>query len=291
MSQNYPYNISTDFPSGKISLTNLQNEIHSSAITTALDYISSEGDTVNIVFKTPLTVNDKTVLDGNATGPAGGLIANHNPVELTNVLKVEINEEHVETNGKWKFETPLIIANAGPNVITTNDFIFDNPISLLTIKIRTKDENEGDQINLYLLVPDTGYGEGVIGVLSADAEKGAQSITVPLSIINNVCIADHILLKCGKTEEDLLNIISIDKANQKIYFKTATTSTFPAGTTFVKLKRYAMKTFTLGPADLYELGKEKIGSIYIKTGYIARVEYINKTNIAKKLYCILSYLE
>ena len=284
MSQNsYSYSISTDFPNAQVSLNNLQTDIRASAIVTALDYISSEGDTVSIVFKAAISSSDQTILDG--------LVANHNEIEPASVLKVEINEERVETNGKWKFETPLITANTGPDVTTINNFTFDNPISLLNIKIRTKDENEGDSISLYLLVPDVGYGEGVIGVLSATAETGAQSITVPLSIINNVYVADHISLKYGGTEEDLLNIISIDKANQKIYFKTTTSSTFPAGSTLVKLKRYAMRNFVLGPADLYDLGKDKIGSIYVKKDYIARVEYTNKTNVSKKLYCILAYLE
>jgi len=291
MSQNYPYSISTDFPNDTVSLTNLQNEIRTSAIVTALDYISSEGDTVNIVFKATLSSPDKTILDGNVTGPAGGLIANHNHIEPTNILKVEINDERVETNGKWRFHTPDVIANTGPDVTTVNDYTFDNPISLLNIKLRPKEANEGDKIDLYLLVPDTGFGEGVIGVLSAAAETGANFITVPLSIINNVYVADHISLKYGGTEEDLLNIISIDKAHQKLYFKTTTTTTFPAGTTLVKLKRYAMKDFTLGPPDLYELGKDKIGTIYVKTGYIARVEYTNRTSVAKTLYCILAYLE
>jgi hypothetical protein len=287
----YSYSISADFPNSLVSISNLQNEIRSSSILTALDYISTDGDAIHIVFKDTLSPTDKTTLDGDKTSPAGGLIANHNHIEIPIIQSVVIADETIPTNGKWRFYTPVVTAHTGPNVVTVIDTTFDNPISLLNLIVRTTDANVGDLVDVYLLVPDSGYGEGVIGALSSEAATGSLSITVPMSIINNVYIADYITLQYGGTTQDMMNITAIDRANQKLYFKNPTTSTFPANMTLVKLKRYAMKSFTLGPPDLYEFGKDKIGSIYIRTGYIARVEYTNMSSQAKNLYCVLSCLE
>lgn len=73
----YEYSVITDFPGGQVNHAKLSNEIMSSSITKALSYISQLGDSLKIVFKDALSSEEKTTLDGDATGPAGGLIALH----------------------------------------------------------------------------------------------------------------------------------------------------------------------------------------------------------------------
>jgi hypothetical protein len=73
----YDYSISADFPGGKCNTAKLHAEIVASSITTALSHVGTEGGVLTIYFKAQLSVPDKTTLDGNATGPAGGLIAAH----------------------------------------------------------------------------------------------------------------------------------------------------------------------------------------------------------------------
>jgi hypothetical protein len=81
----YSY-VAADFADSKLNPSNLAAEIRASAIVTALDRIDSAGGTlsqgvvisptgVDIVFKDALSSGDKTLLDGDTTGPAGGLIA------------------------------------------------------------------------------------------------------------------------------------------------------------------------------------------------------------------------
>lgn len=72
---NYTYSIANDFPGGKVNTTKLHAAIQQSAIITALDSIGTSGDVLTIHFKAQLSAGDKTLLDGDATGPAGGLIA------------------------------------------------------------------------------------------------------------------------------------------------------------------------------------------------------------------------
>ena len=103
----YTYNVTNDFPSGKVNIGILQAEIQSSSIVTAIDRIDSAdgsvslgvltGGTIDIWFKAALSAGDKTILDGDTTGPCGGLIASHDnsptpedvaPVKIDNIPRV-----------------------------------------------------------------------------------------------------------------------------------------------------------------------------------------------------------
>ena len=81
----YSY-VAADFAGSKLNPTNLAAEIRASAIVTALDRIDTAGGVssqgviigptgVDIVLKDALSAGDKTLLDGDTAGPAGGLIA------------------------------------------------------------------------------------------------------------------------------------------------------------------------------------------------------------------------
>lgn len=87
-STTYTYSIANDFPNGQVSPGNLDNEIRTSSIVTALDSISINQafpDVITITFKDALSAGDKTILDG-----AGGLIASHDHVVIPKPHEVEI---------------------------------------------------------------------------------------------------------------------------------------------------------------------------------------------------------
>lgn len=73
----YTYSIAADFPGGAANSGRLDLEIRASSIVTALEGITVSGDVIDVVFKDALASGDKTTLDGDTTGPAGGLIAAH----------------------------------------------------------------------------------------------------------------------------------------------------------------------------------------------------------------------
>lgn len=75
--QAYPYSKSADFPGGAIDSSNLVDEIAASSIATGLNRIDVTGNDISIVFASALSAGDKTTLDNDTTGPAGGLIAAH----------------------------------------------------------------------------------------------------------------------------------------------------------------------------------------------------------------------
>jgi len=76
----YTYSIADDFPEGSVDSDNLKAEIAASSIVTALDFIGTDGDVIDIWFKDALSTADKTTLDGDTTNPAGGLIADHDAI-------------------------------------------------------------------------------------------------------------------------------------------------------------------------------------------------------------------
>lgn len=71
----YTYSIAGDCPDGVVNTEKLHTAIETSSIVTALAGIDTNGDVMKINFKDALSTADKTTLDNNATGPAGGLIA------------------------------------------------------------------------------------------------------------------------------------------------------------------------------------------------------------------------
>ena len=88
----YDFTISTDFPGGAVNTTKFRIEIQASAIETALETINTTGDDIDVVFKAALSAGDETILHGDTTGPAGGLIAAHdNTPSSSSIAHTEID--------------------------------------------------------------------------------------------------------------------------------------------------------------------------------------------------------
>ena len=68
---NYTYSISTDFPNQIVATDRLTQEIQSSAIVIALDFINTNGDDCDIWFKDALSGGDETILDGLVAAHTG----------------------------------------------------------------------------------------------------------------------------------------------------------------------------------------------------------------------------
>lgn len=279
-----------DFPNSQINAENLADEIRASPIVTALDYVSTNGSTVYIVFKATLSSGDKTLLDGDTTAPAGGLIAAHDYVDKTPDPPVfQVLEEYGETNGKFYSEARWIEAPTG---VSNTDIQFELPTSIMEIQFITTTENAGDSVKLYVFRSDTGSGEGVIGTITANVAAGATGIPVSQLIVNSVYTGDYISLKEGGKEEDLGLIKSIDKTAKILYMKTPTATSFSAASpTLVKCKRYILNPFPLGPPWKMDIGSSKIGGSYVTTDKTVRIEYTNNGNAAKRLYTVIERLE
>jgi hypothetical protein len=67
----YTYSITTDTANALLAADALKEEIGSSSIVTALDYITSLGDVLDIYMKDALSTGDKTTLDGVVSAHTG----------------------------------------------------------------------------------------------------------------------------------------------------------------------------------------------------------------------------
>lgn len=135
--QAYTYSIASDFPSGAVNTQKLHDEVVAdTAITTQLDRIDTDGDGLSIVFQAALSAAEKTALDGDTTGPAGGLIAQHdNSASAPDYGKMQIDGISPDANGSLP-QAP-IISTPGHRLNDRDVLVrvgeFDNPFEDLRV--------------------------------------------------------------------------------------------------------------------------------------------------------------
>lgn len=110
----YTYDVTNDFPGGKVNIGVFQTEITGSSILTALERIDTAGGalslgvltggSIDIVFKDALSTGDKTKLDNDTTGPAGGLIAAHDNSPTQSEQIVQLKDVTVSSKGRIQTE-------------------------------------------------------------------------------------------------------------------------------------------------------------------------------------------
>lgn len=102
MTTEFIYSITDDMPDGEVNNIALIREIRASSITQELGYVSVDGDELKIAFKTDLTAGEETVLDGDTTSPAGGLLAAHGKD-----LRILSNSKYIATRDEAKTSSSL----------------------------------------------------------------------------------------------------------------------------------------------------------------------------------------
>lgn len=137
----YVYSIASDFPGGKANSGNLASEIRASSIVTALSGVNTDGDVLTIFFKDVLSVPDKTTLDGNTTGPAGGLIAANNTSPTPAASASIVMQANISNDGTLNGTTTVIIVPAPSTgtvraVNTINISNADTAPVILTVQIK-----------------------------------------------------------------------------------------------------------------------------------------------------------
>ena len=97
MANSFVYSIANDIPGGEFGgeASNRLLELINNRIATPLANITSAGDVLTVTFVTDITVEEKTILDGDQLGPAGGAVgASADFVEIT------VNSVIVENGGE-----------------------------------------------------------------------------------------------------------------------------------------------------------------------------------------------
>jgi hypothetical protein len=224
----YTYSVSSDMPNGVVSTGNLNNEIHLSSIVTALERIDTVGDNLYIVFKDALSSADKTTLDGDTTGPAGGLLASHDHVEVDDdTTNVVIKEETVATGGHFKLEMLKVIAPA--NQTTTTDFSFDYPINVMSATFITEETHRGDVL-CWSISPNTTVG-------AITASYTAESTWISQNYVVDDLVWYHPTGNWfGSVYKCTQNTVSNEDPTNKSYWSKQTTTIAASSTVVDNLK-------------------------------------------------------
>ena len=312
--QTKTFDVTADFPGGKVNLPNLRKEIEAHpAITTALDggridtsggtpdgFGVFTGGTVNIFFKDTLSAAEETALHGDTSGPAGGLIAAHNngPSKAP-PQKVEIKEEedHAVTGGHYGAES--VAFDAPANGRTDHEITLPISISLLSARLDPKNVNDGDFIGLDVS-PDT-----VVGVLASDVGATVKAIPVPQSVIDllkagTLWVGQHLLLDDSTNKDDCGAITGWDEGAGTVSTKAGTTNSFAAATPTSILITTSMSPGILNSgwvevtqkdSELYAFGEAKIGGSFCPAGKKIRIRYDNNhATAAARPRVMLEYL-
>lgn len=179
----YNYSIANDFPATGLDSTRLLHEIQASAIETAVDRVDTSGDTCSVWFKNALSAADKTILDGDATGPAGGLIAAHNgePWETVVVAPVILeptgnSEKNLRIYGD-KFTATL-------NGDTNKDVSFAEARSIQGVSFEIENHHADDWVRLTIIHPAT---QDVLQVMA----EGPLNTGVPVPVSGNASVVSE----------------------------------------------------------------------------------------------------
>ena len=125
----YVYSIADDLPGGAVNPTKLHAEIVASAIASqTLVGIHGSGDVLTLEFTGDLSAGDKTILDADTTGPAGGLLAGHDNTVDAPTLSVAHGEDLTEqtkggTNFSEAFRLTFTPEVAGDYIIVWGFFL------------------------------------------------------------------------------------------------------------------------------------------------------------------------
>jgi hypothetical protein len=195
---------------------------------------------------------------------------------------VTIREENGVTGGNFKTEAKVLISE--PNSTSTIDVIWSYPISVLEAYFVPTPENLDDEIEI-IIAPNT-----TIGVISQPLTTGSTSCIVSPTVLTYLNVGYIMYITNGETIDNLGHAISINKGTSTITFETASINNYNAGA-FIQMSIPLVENYIIGPHHArYIIGEGKIGGSYVPPNTVARMRYINKSNVSKKFYSYLEYL-
>jgi len=94
----YSYTSATDIVSGLFDEERMRADILATAIKTAIHDIGEESGIFDIWFKAALDAGDKTLFDGDTTGPCGGVVGTHTGAPIAATDTVKLDSKHTADN-------------------------------------------------------------------------------------------------------------------------------------------------------------------------------------------------
>lgn len=271
----YIFSVSADFPLSQVNIDNLRQEISKSNIGKAVQQITKDGDALTVIFKETLSSLEKTELDGDTRGPAGGLIAQHSIESraLEANLVATIREENGDTGGRFLEHNIVIHADAEDDTVY-DEAMFVNT-SALMIRYTTGAEHQGDSLSVQV-APNT-----IVGALTADVAADETVLNVSATVVQNVFRGPCLLSISDGVNQNLLGRVKrVNVADLQVIVETPTQNAFAAASpTFVSMTISVIENCTIGVPWQYTIGSSKIGGSFVPEDTVVRLIYHNRSPV------------
>ncbi len=271
----------------------LERDIRESSIVTALDYVTTLGDTVEVWMKGTLSSGDETTLDGLVSSCTNEALVPEGPVvDEEGNQKVVIKEEWSgKTNGHYQ-TTGFKHSITDSSDWQEFDMSFPFPIALICAQMGIDagmDEDKGQLV----IAPFT-----TVGAIAADVSIDDTEITVQSSALQYLDPGYRIYLDTsatGETGEDMGRVLTKDEDTNKITVENGASQAYSASSpTYIKITRELVPDLWLknkGSEEVHrEYGRSRIGGSYLPASTKIRLRYKNNSGVAKTFVLEFEYL-
>jgi hypothetical protein len=204
-------------------------------------------------------------------------------VDTLKTNEILIQEELIKTQGNFRSEGFEISTTSAP---VTIEFIqFKYPVNLTGVYIDIAPYNMSDHFTAHVEPPYK-------STLQSETVIGTFVIPIDYVVLNNfadIGFVVYIQSADGLVEENLGEILSIDKTNSTVTVEHPTTISFAAGSK-IQIAVVGVKNIYLSAGGVFEIGQSKIGGSYVPLGAKIRVTYTNSNQTVKKCTFKLEYL-
>jgi len=317
--QEYTYAVATDFPNGRINPSTLMDEIVASPdITIQLNDVHCSGfteedggvcvgGTVHIVFAAELSASEKTVLDGDTTGPCGGLIAAHDnsgKYDVPPIAEMTMHEV-VLTRGRFCGKgTEIESIGEVAGEWTDLDRVFPFDVDMLSAKFCTFGQTPGDRFSVEIhpgLQILQAYGFQYDVKVAKAYTAGADVVEIELTNVGYpvalgvldigfskyIKFADHGQEYWIYDYDPITNIIKIrQKDNYELneygqLVDKGLANDLSIGDA-VKFTTIMMDNMAVPASGEFKCGDSKVGASGLPAGMMIRLKYFNKNGDAGK---------
>lgn len=270
MSTPYKYSIVSDTLNAKVDNTKLSDEIRESSISVALDYVSTVGDELSVVFKVSISSEEKELLDY--------VVAHHDGVAVFTPPQTVIYEDRSGTGGR--FQMRGFAMEAAPGETCTELVTWPWPIRLLALFLVPA--NDGDEAEGHVAE------NTLVGVLSQDASEGDAVVHCSPTVFDHV---EHgYLLTLGSDDDAFRSFVTgLNKADGTAELQTALDRDLAAGSPVKMTIAMSYGKVPLKGGMMCECGGTAIGGTYIPANTPLCIHYTNNSDHESTAYYKLEY--
>lgn len=263
----YAYSISTDFPNHKVATDRLTGEIRTSAIVTALDAITTSGDSCDVWFKDALSVGDKTLLDG--------VVAEHSGEPLEPVLPVQsvkiVDAQGLDPKTAMSCTEFVEVGVETGEPVSEGLISYPFPVDVAAARYVMEDPHYeyGDKFDVFGIPA----GDPAIGYVPSSAGQGDTNVFVSATVFMHSRPGMYLKFQ-GHDEE--YRIESMDPEAGTVELMAPLEQSVVAGET-IHVRRPFLINGWVCKNIIYPVGDLTSGSSELVAGDAIRIRYFHKT--------------